>query len=415
MLERVWRDDAFAAAALDAELRRYPQLDHRDRGLITELVYGVLRSEQELVRRLTALAPRGLPRQRAVRTHLLLAAYQLLALERIPAFAAVDAAVAGVRTGGGGGLAGFCNALLRRLASTSPKVGAAELAMRSAPAWLRVKLTELVGEDEAAVLLGAGPGGARAPMAVRRVLGRPWPSWLEGAAPGHDGERTRRIVEGDPRAREGYAEGQFVVQEEGAQLVGLALGAKPGERILDACSGRGQKASLLAEQVLPDGELWAADLFPNKLERLTREFLLLGLPPARTAAVDWSLGTADVPEGFDRVLVDAPCSGVGTLRRRPEILRRLGQEDPARLGALATTILVRAASRARPGGRVLFAVCSVLPEECEKVVEAVASELRLVPFDVPAIDALAQGRPTLRLLPRLHGTDGYFLASFERR
>ncbi len=415
VLDRVFRDDAYAAAALDAELRRLPQLDSRDRGLITELVYGVLRSEAELKRRLAEHAPRGLPKQKEVRTHLLVAAYQLLALERIPAFAAVDAAVRQVQSSPARGLAGFANALLRRLASQGERIGASELAFRSAPEWLRDRLAAVVGADEARALLGAVPDGQRAPVAVRLVGGKAWPQWLDTAPPGHIPSLTRRIREGDPRAGEGYAEGIYVVQEEGAQLLGLALGARPGERILDACAGRGQKASLLAERVGLGGELWAVDLHPAKLEGLAREFERLGLPEPTTRAVDWSVGTGDVPVGFDRVLVDAPCSGVGTLRRRPEILRRLGAADPARLGALAAQILRRAASRARSGGRVVFAVCSVLPEECEGVVETVADELEPCPFDAPELASLVGGRTMMRLLPRAHGTDGYFVASLRRK
>ena len=411
----MYRDEAFAAAALDAELKSVPQLDIRDRALATELVYGVLRSEQELLRRLSKLAPRGLPKQREVRLHLLIAAYQLLALARVPAFAVVDAAVSQVRHSRASALSGFCNAMLRRMAAADDHPGPEALALQSAPGWLRQRLEATVGVEEAAALLGAGPDGPRAPAAVRLVGEGTLPEWLLAAAPGHDALRTRRVKEGDPRRLEGYVEGRFVVQEEGAQLVGMALGALPGERVLDACAGRGQKSSLLSEQITESGELWATDLFPQKLQLLERDFRRLGLKAPKTAAVDWCLGVGEVAEGFDRVLVDAPCTGVGTLRRRPEILRRLTAEDPARLGALATQILRRASSRARPGGTVIFAVCSVLPEECEAVVAAVSHELEPMAFPASPLAELAQGATSLRLLPRAHGTDGYFMASLRRR
>jgi 16S rRNA (cytosine967-C5)-methyltransferase len=132
--------------------------------------------------------------------------------------------------------------------------------------------------------------------------------------------------------------------------------------------------------------------------------------------VDFSVGTGALPADFDRVLVDSPCTGVGTLRRRPEIMLRLTPEDPARLGALAETILRRATTRAKPGGRVVFAVCSVLREECEDVVERVADILEPAPFDAPELaPCLPEGATSVRFLPRAHGTDGYFIASFRRR
>jgi 16S rRNA (cytosine967-C5)-methyltransferase len=131
--------------------------------------------------------------------------------------------------------------------------------------------------------------------------------------------------------------------------------------------------------------------------------------------VDWTIGHGAVPDGFDRVLVDAPCTGVGTLRRRPEILLRLGPEDPARLAALGRQILRAAAGRARPGGRVVYAVCSVLADECESVVESVGDLLAPAPFDAPELAWLAPDATRFRLLPGSHGTDGYFVASFVRK
>jgi 16S rRNA (cytosine967-C5)-methyltransferase len=222
--------------------------------------------------------------------------------------------------------------------------------------------------------------------------------------------------EGDPRQKPGFAEGAFTVQEEGAQAIGLALGVQASDRVLDACAGRGQKATLLAERLGPAGKLFACDLYPEKLQALADDATRLGLSGIETRAVDWSVGHGGLPDDFDRVLIDAPCSGTGTLRRRPEILRRLKPEDPARLAALAETILRSAASRAKAGGTVLFAVCSVLEQECEAVVARVADVLEPAPFNAPELPAeLVADKTSLRLLPGRHGTDGYFMACFRRR
>jgi 16S rRNA (cytosine967-C5)-methyltransferase len=413
VLERVETDGAYAAAALDAELDRNPALDPRDRALATELVYGVLRTRAALRRRVEAFAPRGVSDPYALLV-LTVAAYQLLFLDRIPARAAVNEAVAMVEKKRGRGVAGFANAVLRKLADSKLRLELGVAMRESAPPWLLDRLERAVGRAEAEALFGVG-----VPLAERHarvVSGATLPAWLESAEAGRSSPLARILPGGDPERLEGYAQGSFVVQEQGAQLVGLALGAKPGERVLDACAGRGQKTSLLVERVGEGGHVWATDLHRKKLVALGRELVRLRLPSVRTAEVDWTRHTDALPGNFDRVLVDAPCTGVGTLRRRPEIAHRLGEGDPERLGELATAILRAAASRARPGGRVVFAVCSVLPEEAEAVVERVSDLLEPAPFDAPEIEKLATTAPSsLRLLPLEHGTDGYFVASFVRR
>jgi 16S rRNA (cytosine967-C5)-methyltransferase len=412
VLERVERDRAFAAAALDAELGKHPQLSARDRALATELVYGVLRTRGALFERLSRHATRGLQRvDSRTLTQLLLASYQMLVLERIPPYAAVDAAVDAVRRTRGPRLAGFANALLRKLAASGERVALAAAVRESAPSWLTARLEAAVGKDETTLLLGV----ETAPLAVRLARGVSPPEWIAAANPGRASPLARLVrAEGEPRRLPGYAEGALVIQEEGAQVVALALGVRPGERVLDACAGRGQKSSLLAEQLANSGELWATDLYPAKLRLLNEEFERLKLPAARTAAVDWTVGPGAVPDGFDRVLVDAPCTGVGTLRRRPEIALRLGPEDPARLAELQRRILRGAAERARPGGSVVYAVCSVLEEECEDVVESVRDVLSPAPFAAPELAWLSPETTQFRLLPGRHGTDGYFVASFVR-
>jgi 16S rRNA (cytosine967-C5)-methyltransferase len=410
VVERVLSDDAYVSAALDAELRRHPQLDARERALATELAYGTMRTEPVLRKRLLVHAPRGVSDERVL-AQLLVAAYQILLLDRVPAFAAVDAAVTGVKRERGPRVAGFANAVLRKLAKTGEKLTPAQALREALPDWLWLELTRAVGEEEASSLIAS-----EASTGLRRRLGVSEPEWLAALPAGRVSPLARLVRgEGDPRQRPGYAEGAFTVQEEGAQVVALALGARPGDKVLDACAGRGQKATLLAERIT-GGRLVASDLYPEKLEALAEEAKRLQLPSIETRAVDWTVGPGGLPEDFDRVLVDAPCSGTGTLRRRPEILRRLTPQDPARLGALSESILRRAASRARPGGTVLFAVCSVLRQECEDVVERVHDLLEPAPFDAPELPRdLVEGQTALRLLPGRHGTDGYFMACFRRR
>lgn len=418
VLRRVSQDEAYAAAALSAELDRSPLSDPRDRALATEIVYGVLRTEPYL---LQLLERHGKLRHadRELVSQLLVAAYQLAFLERVPARAAVNEAVNEIRRLRGARVAGFANAVLRKVAEETP-LPYAEAVLRGAPRWLTRSLELAVGEEETRALLGASE--QRASLGLRASAGRPLPEWF--ADPGRVepcplAPRAYRYVGGgDPRKLPGHAEGAFVVQEEGAQLVAWALGARTGERVLDACAGRGQKASLLAEQVGREGELWAADLHGDKLLQLQSEFARLGLPEPRTVSRDWAAESAPLASdlAFDRVLVDVPCAGDGTLRRRPEILRRLRPEDPGRLTSLQVAILRAAALQARPGGRVIYATCSVLGEGCEAVLAQVHDLLEPAAFDAPDVEAVfGRTESAVRLLPGRHGTDGYFVASLRRR
>ncbi len=424
---RVLRDKAYAAAALDADLERNIQLDARDRALATELAYGTLRLLGWLEKRLNRHATRGIGSVDVqVRAQLLVAAYQVLVLTRVPAFAAVDEAVSVVKALRGPRVAGFVNAVLRKLAS-EPRPAAEEIAraaLDAADPELAKAIVRAVGEEGALRLLVAEespPLGLRVENASERDA---WIARLREARPEATIEAglvspLAIVARGAGRLTDlpGWAEGAWTSQEEGSQIVAAALGARAGESVLDACAGRGNKTGLLARATGPDGSVDAADLHPAKLERLTSELARIGLAPRSTFAVDWAAGTGGATGPYDRILVDAPCSGTGTIRRRPELLLRRTAKDLPALTELQTKILARVAGLVRPGGRIVYAVCSVLREESEDVIVA-AADVGLVPaaFDEPIAARLAgEGGTSFRLLPHEHGTDGYFVASFVRK
>ena len=429
VLDRVYAEDAFAAAVLDAALERYPELDPRERALATELAYGTLRTAPHLEARIAKHAPRGTGKlDKTVRAHLLIAAYQLLFLERVPAFAAVSEAVRQISLARGKRVGAFANAVLRRLADeaqASDKRAALERVIRESVApELREALVRSVGEGEADAL--AFPeSGPRVSVRVRfgsdrdAALARLRIETKAAAIAAGRVSPLAIVIGGgsDPKKNSLYRVGELAIQEEGAQIVTLALGASSGETVLDACAGRGNKSALLAELVGPKGAVDAADLHPQKLTQLGGELARLGLAARRTFAVDWSVGAGDVPSGYDRVLVDAPCSGTGTLARRPDLATRWRAAKLDELCDLQSKIVLAAAERARPGATVVYAVCSVLREEGENVVQRIVDRARWLapsPFAGAAARALAGDAPMLRLLPRAHGTDGYFLASFRR-
>jgi 16S rRNA (cytosine967-C5)-methyltransferase len=382
VLERVANENAFASLTLDAEISR-ARLDQRDAGLATEITYGALRVlpdldaviAQVLIRPNSKLDP-------LVQAVLRTAVYQLLYLDRVPAHAVVDGAVRFLTRKRTKKLAGFVNALLRRIGREH--VGKHVRTRAVLPVWLRDSLIAGVGEarfetmstntqvpvlclrttthridrDQLAARLRLETPEVEISMSVLSPLG----ILVRGA--------------GDPRKLPGYDEGLFTVQEEGAQVITLACGVRAGEHVLDACAGHGGKATWFAHAVGAEGSVTAVDLHERKLERLLKEAERLGLERDRisTLPVDLSVGTGGMTRLFDRIVVDAPCTGTGTLLRRPELALRLRPEDLPRLATLQRTIVERVASLLRPGGVLVYAICSLTRTEGIDVIDAIDSE-----------------------------------------
>lgn len=368
VLFRVEKNAAWAAPTLDAEIAR-ARLDARDAGLATEIVYGALRVLPALDARLRGSMDRS-PRKldpwlaAALRT----GAYQILHLSRVPPHAAVDDAVALVRRDRGARLAGFANAVLRKIALDRPSAPAPPTRM-VVPDWLEALFVDSLGEERARAFLEMRtlppPIGLRVHTErasreeVARAISEAHPNALVLPSPLSDVALAITRA-GDPHVLPGYAEGLFSIQELGSQLVGALAGGAPGERVLDACAGRGGKTVQLASRVGDGGKVVAVDVDPRKVEAIAPELDRLHLPRSRVQfeAIDWAVGTGGLEGGFDRIVVDAPCTNLGTLHRRPELLLRVAPADPKRLADLQLQILDRVAPLLRSGGTLVYAVCS---------------------------------------------------------
>jgi 16S rRNA (cytosine967-C5)-methyltransferase len=417
------RDESFAAAALEAELSRAVQLDDRDRGLATELVYGVLRVLPWIISEIDARAKkptRSLPWEAQ---GALWVAVQQLFFMRVPAFAAVDEAVTAVRRAAGGQVAGFANALLRKLASSRPKPDEqqalrARAMIESCSHELRQALERALGVEGARAFLSdtqtpsvglrVGDEARRDETMASIVAARPLAELRAGTLSPLCINAHK--LGAKPQSLPGFAEGALSIQEEGSQLVALSVGAGRDERVLDACAGRGNKTGVLA---LAGARVDACDRDARKLERLAEDLARLRTS-ATSFAVDWTVGSGDVHGVYDAILVDAPCSGSGTLRRRPELALRKSRplaERTAEQRAIMRAIIPHLAR----GGRLVYAVCSVLREEAEDVVAAFEELLEPAVFASDPASAVAPDAKSFRLLPHVHGCDGYFLASFRKR
>jgi 16S rRNA (cytosine967-C5)-methyltransferase len=389
VLDRVAKDGAWATPSLDGELAR-SGLDERDRRLTSELVYGVLRHRLRLDRALAAHADLKRTPPRVV-TALRVAAYQLLLLDRVPGYAAVDDAVNAARAAGGAKLAGFCNAVLRKLATAGepalPLDSRARLEIEySLPMWIADELAATAGDrvgELAAAFSQPAPIIARvnALRTTRDALITELSAAGIGATPIAAAPMALALEGlGDPSRNASFNAGRWTVQDTGAQLVGLTAAPRPGQRILDACAGVGGKSTHLAELSGDGAEIDAADQSATKLALLAQTACRLGVTNLRCHVCDLLDPAAPLAAAYDLIVLDAPCSGLGVLRRHPDAKWRLVPDDVPRLAQLQRQLLDAVVARLAPGGALVYSVCTFTRAEGPDQVAALIkrSGLRLV-------------------------------------
>jgi len=391
-------------------------LDERDRAFAAELAYGTLRRRIPIDHAIEARASRPIDRMTpGVRSALRLGAYQI-AYTSVPAHAAVGETVGLV----GPRERGFVNAVLRRLAAVPPQPAGGDddeaVSLRTGlAAWaVRELRVELGGEVEAA----AGAFAEHAGLCIRANSLRVDVETLIEAL--RDDDRDPRpssldpdcvlLDGGDPTTLPGFREGWFAIQDHASAFVVRVLDPHPGERIADVCAAPGGKA-LHAAAIAgrSSGGVVAADRSERRVGLIRREAGRLGLAPW---LVVHDATQPALAGGFDRVLVDAPCSGIGSARRRPELLWRVEAERLTSFAGRQLRLLEAAADLVRPGGRLVYAVCTFPRAETDAVCEALLrlrNDLR--PLATPGPDGTAERH---RLWPHRHGSDGMFVAAFDR-
>ncbi|MEP7328467.1 MAG: RsmB/NOP family class I SAM-dependent RNA methyltransferase [Betaproteobacteria bacterium] len=402
-IERVRRFDTPADNGLRAYFRANPQMGQQDRALVADVVFALLRRQRSLIE----LAQSSEPRKLALAVLVRELGRSQRDLE--PAISKADNEWLREFKGR------LSTPLEGAVANDLPdwlweQLGAAygdEVRLAMARAWLAPATLDLrinplkVTREEALVALAAD-GFAVAPTPFSplgiRVSGRPsmahYP-WLD--------------------------DGRLEVQDEGSQLIGYAVAPRRTDMVVDFCAGAGGKTLLLGALMRSRGRLYAFDVVAKRLANLTPRLARSGLSNVQPQLLS---GERDVKikrlaGKIDRVLVDAPCTGFGTLRRNPDLKWRQPESSVAELAAKQTAILAAAATLVKPGGRLVYATCSVLPQENEEIV---ASFLAANPHftagniaaDLARAEIALDTGPTLKLLPHLHGCDGFFAAALER-
>jgi 16S rRNA (cytosine967-C5)-methyltransferase len=443
VLRRVEAEGAYASDELHAQLTE--TVKREDAALATEIALGVLRWK----RLLDFLLERELKKpveklDLEVLLALRLGLYQMRFLERVPARAAVNESVELVKRARKSSAAALVNAVLRRVAAhaTRPieEILPRDLAhaerlgiLHSHPTWLVERWLERYGEERTVALLEANNRAPNLACAVQE-RGRREDAARSLEAAGLRVEPGRLLRDaliargGNPASTDVYLAGWISIQDEASQIIPLLLGVEQGQRVLDLCAAPGGKTATLAIAAGPEALVVAADRHEHRLRAMRGQLERVRVHNARPVALD---ATQPLPfrAKFDRILVDAPCSGTGTLARNPEIRWRLKQEDLADLHGQQTALLRTALEQLAPAARLVYSTCSLEPEENEAVIEeatrglsgarivpASESTTRIAPSLAPGVSAesLFDERGFFRTFPPDHHADGFFAAIFQR-
>ena len=391
-----------------------PQLRPADRALTHELVLGVLRWQLWLDKLIEHYAKRAVSSlDLPVRLALRLGLYQLRFLTRVPAAAAVNESVQLVRSARVSSAAAFVNAVLRRAIREADFDPASDLAplerlsvQASHPVWLVQRWVESFGLTDAEAFARAN--NLIAPTTFRLVQGdfEEIVAQLRGAGGTVErstvAENAWRVSGATSLVRELAAEGNIYLQDEASQLVAQTLDIKPGESVLDLCAAPGGKTTLMAQRAEDRALIVASDFSQRRLETLIHTKNLHGLKSIKSVVLDAAQPLPFKHSTFDRILVDAPCSGTGTLRRNSEIRWRLSESDIHELATQQKLFLNNAARVLKPGGQLVYSTCSVERDENEEVIDDFLREH-------PRFEPISKRR----LWPHHEGTDGFFIASLQ--
>ena len=434
ILKKVDIHKSYADILLDRALKT-SILNDPDRALLTELTYGTLRWRGKIDAQLSPHLRRPLTESDPlIRNLLRISVYQLLFLDKIPDYAAVNEAVDLAKIHGGAKPAGFVNGVLRSILRekhrglTEQEESAAGLAVTySHPEWLVKRWVGEFGAQSAKALMRAN--NEKSPLVMRANL-------LKGTREelldrflkaGIAARPTRGSPQGislvsAPAVEKlpGFADGFFQIQGEASQLLAYLLSPLPDERILDACAAPGGKSTHIAEAMHDRGELIALDISARGIEKIRENVARLGLRSIRPIQADARHELTELHRApYDRILVDAPCSGLGTLRGHPETKWHRNESDIQRLTSLQSKILERVAGHLKPGGVLVYATCTLTRDENEHVVESFIA--RQSSFELQdAARYLPRGaQQMLRgkyfvALPHRDDTDGFFAARIRK-
>lgn len=437
VLNKVDEQNAYSNLVLNSVLSSL-SLSAADAALATELVYGTTQRRGTIDGVLAQFVKGGADKlQPWVRNLLRLSLYQIRYLDRIPDRAAVHEAVEIAKRRGHKGVASLVNGVLRAVLrhpevwEKPPHDGtAAEIAwIHSHPEWLVERWLSFYGEETTRAICASNNQPPHTTIRVNRLkterdaLLRELQNEFPAAARSRLSEQGIVLPSGHAAGTKWFASGCYTIQDESSMLVAPALAPRPGMRVLDACAAPGGKTTHIAELMDNQGEIVACDIHPHKQKLIEQQAERLGLTIIRTIVGDAG-ELADQGLGrFDRILLDAPCTGFGVIRRKPDVKWNKKSTDPAQIARLQYQLLTRLAPLLAPGGLLVYSTCTIEPEENQQVVERFVAEYsdyqldRSLAWDLPAVvtDVCGADKGYVQILPHQFASDGFFIARIKRR
>lgn len=431
LLNRIERSDSYLDRVLDAELRS-TELSDLDKGLLTELVHGVLRWQNKLDWVLNGFSHGNFQKSEVnIKNTLRVALYQILFLDRIPHAAAVNEAVELIKRIRGDKVGGLVNAVLRNIIRNlegirypDPNEDRVQYlsVMYSHPHWIVKRWVKRFGYDETQKLLIANNERPGLGLRINKLKAQPgeFLTMLDQQHIQYTGStHVDFFVKVKSLTRIGQMElfrnGFFTIQDESAILPCLMLTPQPGERVIDLCAAPGGKTTAMAEMMKNEGEIIAVDKYENKLSFVKAACDRLGLRNVKPQAVD---AAALDSEQADKVLLDAPCSGLGVLTKKPDIKWKRDISDVIKLGKMQSELIENAARLVKPGGVLVYSTCTTEPEENADVVRqflASHSEFWLENAGHYVSHALVNAEGFVETFPHQHGMDGSFAARLVKK
>jgi 16S rRNA (cytosine967-C5)-methyltransferase len=429
ILLAVDKNQAYSNLLLNQTINKY-HIEAKDRALLTELTYGTLQYKYALDYYLEPYI-RGKIEQ-WIRWLLRLSVYQMVYLSKIPEHAIVHEAVEIAKRRGHKGIASMVNGILRSITRMGIpslekiKDPIERIAIETShPRWIVEMFVDSYGLEKTVAMLKENNIPPKQTVRVNTLKATVGEAIELLAQEDIQAEQSKvipqclNLLNGQAARTETFRQGIITIQDESSMMPAIVLNPKPGERVLDMCAAPGGKTTHMAEIMKNEGSILATDIHSHKLDLIEENCARLGINIVETAPIDGRKAAELLqPESFDAILVDAPCSGLGVMRRKPDIKYTKREEDFDRLHEIQLELLDNAEKLLKPGGRLVYSTCTVSKKENEGTVEAFLAshpEMKLVPINhLPKQLLEAQHEGMLQVFPQDFGSDGFFVAAFEK-